>query len=111
MYFDDKISRRGGLSWVDGRSESERSSSDYFEELERLAESLDDIESDTDFMTDLEPEDFDNGYDYIKGRIKELRRYIRKEMDEDEGEEMLDSLDDLQTELEDLYDDSLLYDL
>lgn len=111
MYFEDKIGGRQGLPWMDGRSESERESDEYFEELAELAEQVDSVECDTDFLTDLVPEDFDNCYDYVKGRIKELRRYIKREMDEDEGEDLLDSLDDISVDLEDLYDDSLLYDI
>lgn len=106
MYFDDKIKGRRGLPWMSGKNESD----EYFEALEELAEQVDNVECDTDFMTDLDPMDFDNGYEYVKGRIKELRRYIKREMDEYEAEDLLDTLDDIKDELENLYDDSLLYD-
>lgn len=110
MYFDSKIRGKKGLPWTDARTAWQRDSDEYFENLESLASDLDDIESDTQFITELTPDDFDTGYQYVQQRITELRSYIiEDEFDNAYANQLLESLNDVLEELQNLEDDAELY--
>ena len=76
MYFESRIRGKRGTPWFDSRSKWEKSSDEYFENLDELVQQLDEVESDLHFYTFLTPEDFDSGYEYVYGRIKELKKHI-----------------------------------
>lgn len=115
MYFKSRIKGKQGLRWFDSRTNWEKSSDEYFEKLDDLAQQLDDVDGDLNFYTSLEPEDFDSGYGYVYGRIKELKRYITENKSSDELAPVnrygvRESLQDIYEDLLDLYDSALLYD-
>lgn len=115
MYFKSRIKGKQGLPWFDSRSEWEKSSDQYFEKLDDLAQQLDDVDGELNFYTSLAPEGFDSGYDYVYARIKELNRYIHQNESSDELARVnhygvRESLHDIYEELLDLYDSALLYD-
>lgn len=61
------------------------------------------------------PEDFDSGYEYVYGRIKELKKHIAQNESQDESTYIRydwaeESLREIYEELLDLYDSALLYD-
>ena len=104
------------MPWFDARTNWEKSSDEYFEKLDELAQQLDDVDAGLNFYTSLTPEDFDSGYEYVYGRIKELKQYIAQHATSDESSnhvncyEARESLQDIYEELLDLYDAALLYD-
>jgi len=115
MYFESRIKGKKGLPWFDARSDWEKSSDEYFEALDELAQQLDDVDSGLNFYTSLTPDDFDSGYEYVYGRIKELKEYIAQNESSDEPYAVnmygaRESLQDIYEELLDLYDSALLYD-
>lgn len=111
MYFDDRIKGKQGLPWFDARSDWERGSDEYFEKLECLAEAVDDVESETDFITALSTDDFDNSYQYVLGRLRELRSYLKNEaLQNADTDAQLRTLYDIFDKLCDLYSDAVLYD-
>lgn len=110
MYFESRIFKNETLPWFDSRSKWEKKSNAYFEKLEDLLSEIDGIECETDFLSDLDPDDFSSGYNFVLARIKEIRRYIRSNQIDDEDEDLLDSLHDIQEDLVDLEGDALLYD-
>lgn len=115
MYFESRIKGRQDLPWFDTRTDWEKSSDEYFENLDELARRLDGLDNELDLDTTLDLYDFDSGYEYVYGRIRELKEYI----DQNEFADELDSADlygiredlrDIYEELLDLYDSALLYD-
>lgn len=108
-YFESKIKGKKGLPWTDSRTSWEKSSDEYFEKLESFAEDIDNIESSTAFISDLMPEDFDNGYQYVYGRINELHHYLKNEAVIENKRELMDALNEIHDELLDLEDDAILY--
>ena len=88
MYFDSRIRGKRSLPWFDARTGPQKASDEYFEKLDNLAQQLDDIEVDIDFFTSLEPEDFDSGYEYVYGRIKELKEYINETEDFQDSDDL-----------------------
>lgn len=115
MYFKSRIKGKQGLRWFDTRTNWEKSSDEYFEKLDDLAQQLDDVDGSLNFYTSLEPEDFDSGYGYVYGRIKELKKYITENKSSDELDPVnrygvRESLRDIYEDLLDLYDSALLYD-
>lgn len=115
MYFKSRIKGKQGLRWFDTRTNWEKSSDEYFEKLDDLAQQLDDVDGSLNFYTSLEPEDFDSGYGYVYGRIKELKKYITENKSSDELDPVnrygvRESLQDIYEDLLDLYDSALLYD-
>lgn len=113
MYFDSKIIGKHGLPWTDSRSDWEKWSDEYFEKLEELAQQVDDVSADASFISQLAPEDFDNGYQFVLGKIKELKEYIIRDAvlkTDDYKEMLLDSLEDIHENLLELRFDVGLYD-
>ena len=108
MYFDSYIKGKQGL--FDSRSKWDKSSDSYFESLEELAEEIDDIESNTSFISELTPDDFGNGYQFIIHRIRELKDYLIDDETIIDTHDLLESLDEIREKLDDLKDDALLYD-
>lgn len=56
------------------------------------------------------PYDFDNGYQFVLGRIKELKKYLRHNAVAIDKEYIIESLEEIYDSLLDLETDSLLYD-
>ncbi|MCH5346329.1 MAG: hypothetical protein J1E63_04430 [Muribaculaceae bacterium] len=110
MYFDSYMKDDGGLSWLLSSNERIARHNAYFTELERLAENIDDIEVQTSFQTDLTPEDFDSGYEYIFERLRELRHFVVYEDKGDNYDELIDGIYEIYDELSDLRDDAQDYD-
>lgn len=127
MYFDSRIRGKRSLPWFDARTGPQKASDEYFTKLDNLSQRLDDVEAYIDFSTSLEPEDFDSGYEYVYGRIRELKEYLNEikdsqdfkdaedaedseELDPADLEETEESLHDIYEYLLDLYDDAILYD-
>lgn len=112
MYFDSKRRGKKGLPWTDGRTDYEKRSDEYYEKLEELVEQIDDVEALTPFMTELDPDDFDGGYQYVSARLRELKKYLKRDSSADpvDKEDWLDQLDDIRNDLEDLETDAVLYD-
>lgn len=110
MYFDSKIKGHRGLPWLDSRTNWEKSSDKYFEELEELLAKIDDIEAGTTFITEFSPEDFSNGYKFVLARIKELRAYLVNEETVSDRSDYIESLNEIYDELSELSFDSTLYD-
>lgn len=108
MYFDSYI--KGKQSRFDSRSKWEKSRDSYFEALEELAEEIDFVESNTPFISELSPDDFDNGYQFILHRLKELKNYLINDETIIDTHDLLESLDEIREKLDDLTDDALLYD-
>lgn len=115
MYFKSRINGKPKLQWFDARTDWEKSSDKYFENLDELAQRLDGLDNELDLDTSMTPEDFDSGYEYVYGRIKELKESIEQKESADELDsvnlrEIMDDLHDIYEELLDLYDPALLYD-
>lgn len=111
MYFDSKRSGRRGLPWMDGRSDHEKKSDEYYGKLEALVERIDDIESETRFITELEPEDFDGSYQYVSGRIQEFKKYLKDDFPyNDSIEYTLAELEEIRDDLAELETEAILYD-
>lgn len=111
MYFDSKRSGRRGLPWMDGRSDHEKKSDEYYGKLEALVERIDDIESETRFITELEPEDFDSSYQYVSGRIQEFKKYLKDDFPyNDSIEYTLAELEEIRNDLTELETEAILYD-
>lgn len=111
MYFDSKRSRRRGLPWMDGRSDHEKKSDEYYGKLEALVERIDDIESETRFITELEQEDFDSSYQYVSGRIQEFKKYLKDDFPyNDSIEYTLAELEGIRDDLTELETEAILYD-
>lgn len=108
-YFENNLTKRCGLPWLDSRSSWEKSRDAYFENLEELVEQIDDVESNTSFISDLMPYDFDNGYQFVLGRIKELKRYLKRDAIVIDNEYLIETLEEIYNNLLDLETDSLLY--
>ena len=108
-YFESKIKGKKGLPWTDSRTSWEKLSDEYFEKLEAFAEDIDNIESSTAFISDLMPEDFDNGYQYVYGRINELHHYLKNDAVIENNRELMDALNEIHDELLDLEDDTIIY--
>lgn len=110
MYFDSKRRGKKGLPWTDGRTDYEKHSDEYYEKLEKLVEQIDDVEANTSFLTELDPDDFDGAYLYVSGRLRELKKYLKRYSSADAVyiEDWLDQLEEIRNELEDLETDALL---
>lgn len=110
MYFDSKRRGKKGLPWTDGRRDYEKRSDEYYEKLEELVEQIDDVEANTSFLTELDPDDFDGAYLYVSGRLRELKKYLKRDCSADavDIDDWLDQLEDIRNELEDLETDALL---
>lgn len=108
-YFESRIKGKKGLPWFDSRTSWEKSSDEYFEKLEALAERLDDIESDTSFISDLSTDDFDSGYQFVCARINELQHYVKYDAVDVDKEDLLESIDEVHSDLLDLETDAILY--
>lgn len=115
MYFKSRRNGKRGLPWFDSRTNWEKSSDEYFEKLDDLARQLDDVDAELCLYTSLTPDDFDSGYEYVYGRIKELKEYIAQDESSDPSTPATsygtrETLQDIYEDLLDLYDDALLYD-
>lgn len=110
MYFDSKRRGKKGLPWMDGRSKHEKRSDEYYEKLEELVKQIDDVEANTQFISALYPDDFDGAYQYVSGRLRELKKYLKRDCCADavDIEDWFDQLEDIRNELEDLETDALL---
>lgn len=110
MYFDSKRRGKKGLPWTDARTDYEKRSDEYYEKLEKLVEQIDDVEANTSFLTELDPDDFDGAYLYVSGRLRELKKYLKRYSCADavDIEDWLDQLEEIRNELEDLETDALL---
>lgn len=96
---------------MDGRSDREKKSDEYYEKLEGLVERIDDIESETRFITELEPEDFDSSYQYVSGRIQEFKKYLKDDFPyNDSIEYTLAELEGIRGDLTELETEAILYD-
>ena len=71
---------------------------------------IDDVESNTQFISALYTDDCDGGYQYVAARIRELKKYLKRDCCADAVyiEDWLDQLEDIRNELEDLETDALL---
>lgn len=115
MYFDSRIKGKRGLPWFDARTKWQKDSDEYFEQLDDLAQQLDDVDVGPGFYTSLSPEDFDSGYEYVYQRIKELQKYIEQNESTDALDsaicyEARESLQETYDDLLDLYGSAILYD-
>lgn len=110
MYFDSKRRGKKGLPWTDARTDYEKRSDEYYEKLEELVKQIDDVEANTSFLTELDPDNFDGAYLYVSGRLRELKKYLKRYSSADAVyiEDWLDQLEDIRNELEDLETDALL---
>lgn len=110
MYFDSKRRGKKGLPWTDARTDYEKRSDEYYEKLEELVKQIDDVEANTSFLTELDPDDFDGAYLYVSGRLRELKKYLKRYSSADAVyiEDWLDQLEEIRNELEDLETDALL---
>lgn len=110
MYFDSKRRGKKGLPWTDARTDYEKRSDEYYDKLEELVEQIDDVEANTSFLTELDPDDFDGAYLYVFGRLRELKKYLKRDCSADAVyiEDWLDQLEEIRNELEDLETDALL---
>lgn len=110
MYFDSKRHGKKGLPWTDARTDYEKRSDEYYEKLEELVKQIDDVEANTSFLTELDPDDFDGAYLYVSGRLRELKKYLKRYSSADAVyiEDWLDQLEEIRNELEDLETDALL---
>lgn len=110
MYFDSKRRGKKGLPWTDARTDYEKRSDEYYEKLEELVKQIDDVEANTSFLTELDPDDFDGAYLYVSGRLRELKNYLKRYSSADAVyiEDWLDQLEEIRNELEDLETDALL---
>ena len=110
MYFESRMKKRHGLPWMGGLSDADKASNEYFEELEKLAEQVDDVEDETGFISSLSPEEFDSGYSFVAARIAELKAYIVHESVIPDKYGALHSLNEIKRELAELKDQAVLYD-
>lgn len=112
MYFDSKRRGKKGLPWFGGRTDYEKRSDEYYEKLEELVEQIDDVEYNTPFMTGLDPDDYNSGYQYVSARLRELGKYLKQDncAAPVDKEDWLDRIDEIRNELEDLETDADLYD-
>lgn len=110
MYFESKMKKRHGLPWMGGLSDADKASNEYFEELEKLAEQVDDVEDETGFISSLSPDEFDSGYSFVEARIAELKEYIVHESVIPDKYGSLSSLNEIKRELAWLRDEAVLYD-
>lgn len=110
MYFDSKRRGKKGLPWMDGRPKHEKRSDEYYEKLEELVKQIDDVEANTQFISALYPDDFDGAYQYVSGRLRELKKYLKRDCCADavDIEDWFDQLEDIRNELEDLERDAHL---
>lgn len=110
MYFDSKRRGKKGLPWTDARTDYEKRSDEYYDKLEELVKQIDDVEANTSFLTELDPDDFDGAYLYVSGRLRELKKYLKRDCCADAVyiEDWLDQLEEIRNELEDLETDALL---
>lgn len=110
MYFDSKRRGKKGLPWTDGRTAQEKRSDEYYDKLEELVKQIDDVEANTQFISALYPDDCDGGYQYVSARLRELKKYLKRDCCADAVyiEDWLDQLEDIRNELEDLETDALL---
>lgn len=110
MYFDSKRRGKKGLPWTDARTDYEKRSDEYYEKLEELVKQIDDVEANTSFLTELDPDDFDGAYLYVSGRLRELKKYLKRYSSADAVyiEDWLDQLEEIRNELDDLETDALL---
>lgn len=110
MYFDSKRRGKKGLPWTDGRTAREKRSDEYYDKLEELVKQIDDVEANTQFISALYPDDCDGGYQYVSARIRELKKYLKRDCCADAVyiDDWLDQLEDIRNELEDLETDALL---
>lgn len=110
MYFESKMKKRHGLPWMGGLSYADKASNEYFEELEKIAEEVDDVEGETNFISSLSPEEFESGYNFVAARITELKKYIVHESVIPDKYGALHSLSEIKRELAGLKDQAVLYD-
>lgn len=110
MYFESKMKKRHGLPWMGGLSYADKASNEYFEELEKIAEEVDDVEGETNFISSLSPEEFESGYSFVAARITELKKYIVHESVIPDKYGALHSLSEIKRELAGLKDQAVLYD-
>lgn len=110
MYFESRMKKRHGLPWMGGLSDADKASNEYFEELEKLAEQVDDVEDETGFISSLSPEEFDSGYSFVAARITELKAYIVHDSVIPDKYGALQSLSEIKRELAGLKDQAVLYD-
>mgnify|MGYP000816331746 FL=1 len=110
MYFDSKRRGKKGLPWTDARTDYEKRSDEYYDKLEELVKQIDDVEANTSFLTELDPDDFDGAYLYVSGRLRELKKYLKRYSSADAVyiEDWLDQLEEIRNELEDMETDALL---
>lgn len=109
-YFKSRIKGNHGLPWLDTRSNWQKASDAYFEELQELANDIDDVEALTTFISYMEPDECLSGYDFVLKRLKELRHYIIHEAVIDDKESLIESLRDIYERLKNLSTDAALYD-
>lgn len=96
---------------MDGRGDHEKKSDEYYGKLEALVERIDDIESETRFITELEPEDFDISYQYVSGRIQEFKKFLKDDFPyNDSIEDTLAELEGIRDDLAELETEAILYD-
>lgn len=96
---------------MDGCGDHEKKSDEYYGKLEDLVERIDDIESETRFITELEPEDFDSSYQYVSGRIQEFKNYLKHDFPyNDSIEDTLAELEGIRDDLTELETEAILYD-
>lgn len=98
------------MPWFDSRSDWQKASDAYFEKLEDVAAEVDSVENATSFITELYPDDFDSGYQFVAARIGELRNYLRHDDPDGDPLDLLDTLDDISDSLKELKFDASLYD-
>lgn len=110
MYFESRIRGRRGLPWFDSRSDWQKASDAYFEKLEDVAAEVDSVENATSFISELYPDDFDSGYQFVAARIGELRNYLRHDDPDGDPLDLLNTLDDISDSLKELKFDASLYD-
>ena len=115
MYFESKRRREKSLPWFDARSDWEKSSDEYFENLDNLAQQLYDVDGELRYYSSLTPEDFNSGYGYVHSHFKELMKYVAQNESSDAETpvniyDIRGSLQDIYNELSDLYDSAILYD-
>lgn len=108
MYFESKMKKRHGLPWMGGLSYADKASNEYFEELEKIAEEVDDVEGETNFISSLSPEEFESGYSFVAARITELKKYIVHESVIPDKYGALHSLSEIKRELAGLKDQAVL---
>ena len=110
MYFDSKKTRKHGPPWTDSRSNWEKSRDEYFEELENLVVEIDVLEDNTSFISELTPEDFTSGFQYVFARLKDFRDFLKEDFSDSDKEDLMKDLYEIYEDLIDLYSDALLYD-